>query len=269
MNFKIVGVIVAVLIAAYAVLTFTLMQQEESVSNNAGMLGNGKDVSNIVTSSVEYADGINGFLAKPAAAGKYPAIIMIHEWWGLNDNIKDMAKQMAAEGYVVLGVDLYNEVATESMRAQELSSNVRNNPEGAIQNMKSAVSFLRNHEMVKSDAIASLGWCFGGGWSLQLALNEEMAATGIYYGSLVTDPATLSVIKWPVLGIFGSEDGSIPVDRVRAFETALNENSVENEIYVYDGVGHAFANPSGANYAEEQTKDAWEKTVAFFDKHLK
>lgn len=111
MNFKIVGVIVAVLIAAYAVLTFTLMQQNESVSNNAGMLGNGKDVSKVVTSSVEYAEGINGFLAKPTAAGKYPAIIMIHEWWGLNDNIKDMAKQMAAEGYVVLGVDLYGEVA--------------------------------------------------------------------------------------------------------------------------------------------------------------
>lgn len=155
------------------------------------------------------------------------------------------------------------------MRAGELARNVRENPDEAILNLKSAVSFLKEHESVNSNAIASLGWCFGGGFSLQLALNEELAATGIYYGRLVTDPEELSVIQWPVLGIFGSEDASIPVDQVKAFEAALNENNIENEIYIYDGVGHAFANPSGANYAPDETKDAWEKTVAFFNKHLK
>jgi len=267
-NLKIVVAIVGVLIAAYAILTFTILQQGETVNNNAEMLKNGKDLSEIVTTTVEYADGVNGFLAKPDVAGKYPAIVIIHEWWGLNDHIKDMAKQIANEGYVVLAVDLYGEVATESMRAQELSSSVRSNPDAAIQNMKSAVNFLRNHESVNSNAIASLGWCFGGGWSLQLALNEELAATVIYYGSLVTDTERLSVIEWPVLGIFGSEDRGIPVDQVKEFEKALNENNVENEIYIYDGVGHAFANPSGANYAPEETKDAWEKTVAFLDNHL-
>lgn len=269
MNIKIVAVIIAIAIAAYATLTFTYMQQNEPASNNAGMLEEREDVSKIVTASVEYADGINGFLAKPDSAGKYPGIVMIHEWWGLNENIKNVAKQMASEGYVVLAVDLFGEVTTESMRAQELTSGVRSNPDNAIQNMKSAVSFLRNHESVDDNAIGSLGWCFGGGMSLQLALNEEMSATGIYYGSLVADPETLSVIEWPVLGIFGSEDRSISVEQVKAFETALNEINVENEIYIYDGVGHAFANPSGVSYAPEQTKDAWENTVAFFDKHLK
>lgn len=107
MNLKIVAGIVGALIVVYAVLTFTYLQQE-SDENNAAMLGNGKDTSKIVTSSVEYTDEVNGFLARPEGEGKYPAIIMIHEWWGLNDNIKDMAKQMASEGYVVLAVDLYN-----------------------------------------------------------------------------------------------------------------------------------------------------------------
>lgn len=269
MNLKIVGVVVGVLIVVYGILTFTYMERNESTMNNAGMLGNGKDLSNVITSSVEYTGGVQGFLARPDTDGKYPAIVMIHEFWGLNDNIKDMAKQMAMEGYVVLAVDLYGEVTADATRARELASGVRNSPEGAIENMKSAVNFLRNHEMVKSDAIASLGWCFGGGFSLQLALHEEMAATGIYYGSLVTDPEQLSVIQWPVLGIFGSADTSIPMDQVREFEAVLNANNVENEIYIYDGVGHAFANPSGANYAPEETIDAWEKTVAFFNKHLK
>jgi carboxymethylenebutenolidase len=270
-NVRVVAIIIGVAVAAsVGALALTLPQQNEAVQNNAGMLGNGKDTSDVITSMVEYHDGTSGFLARPDSMEKYPAIIMIHEFWGLNDNIKDMAKQMAAEGYVIMAVDLYNgEVATNSTRAGELASGLRNNPEPAIDNMKSAVSFLRKNDSVMSDRIASLGWCFGGGMSLQLALNENMAATGIYYGRLVTDKESLSVITWPVLGIFGSADTGIPVDQVNAFETALNEINVENEIYIYEGVGHAFANPSGQNYAPEETKDAWQKTVAFFDKHLK
>jgi carboxymethylenebutenolidase len=195
---------------------------------------------------------------------------MIHEWWGLNDNIKAMATQMAAEGYVVLAVDLYGgEVATESSQAGALAGQVRDNPDAAIANLQEAVSYLRSHGSVRPELIGSLGWCFGGGWSLQLALNEELQATGIYYGSLVTDPEELSSIDWPVLGVFGSADTSIPVEQVRAFETALGENGIENEIYVYEGVGHAFANPSGTNYAPEATMDAWQKTLSFFERHLK
>jgi carboxymethylenebutenolidase len=253
-NGKVIAIVIGAAVAAVAALVFAL-QQNEAVQNNAGMLGNGKDVSDIVTAEVEYDDA-KGFLAKPNNMEKYPGIVMIHEFWGLNDNIKDMARQMAAEGYVVLAVDLYNgEVAAESSRARELATSIRNNPGEAVKNMRAAVSFLREHDSV-SGRIASLGWCFGGGMSLQLALNEQMAATAIYYGSLVTDKESLSVIQWPVLGIFGSEDTSIPVEQVREFEKVLTENNVENEIYVYDGVGYAFANPSGANYAPEETKDA-------------
>ncbi|HEX6560848.1 MAG TPA: dienelactone hydrolase family protein, partial [Nitrososphaera sp.] len=197
-------------------------------------------------------------------------IVMIHEWWGLNDNIKEMARQMASEGYVVLAADLYKgQVTTTSSQAQVLAIGVKNNPGEAIKNLQAAVSYLRNSSSVDGK-IGSLGWCFGGDWSLQLALNEnKMDATGLYYGQPVTDPKALSVIKWPVLGIFGSADQSIPVEKVNAFKQALDKDGIVNEVHVYNGVGHAFANPSGTNYAPAETKDAWQKTLAFFDKHLK
>jgi carboxymethylenebutenolidase len=152
----------------------------------------------------------------------------------------------------------------------ELSSSVRNNPEEAVANMQGAVNYLGSLENVNSSRIASLGWCFGGGQSLQLALNSEehpLAATVIYYGNLVNDTESLSKIKWPVLGIFGDQDQSIPVDSVMQFEQALNEIGITNEIYIYPGVGHAFANPSGDNYAPKETADAWKKTLVFLEKY--
>ena len=226
-------------------------------------------------SSVNYHDENSvGYLVYPTndTNQKLPAVIMIHEWWGLNDNIKNMANMLAKEGYVVLAVDLYNDtVATDSSRASELSSSVGNNPSAAIANMQSAVSYLSSLENVNASRIASLGWCFGGGQSLQLALNSEqhpLAATILYYGNLVNDTEALSKIKWPVLGIFGDQDQSIPVNSVKQFEQALNKIGVTNEIYIYPGVGHAFANPSNPNYAPKETSDAWQKTIAFLDKYV-
>jgi carboxymethylenebutenolidase len=127
-------------------------------------------------------------------------------------------------------------------------------------------------ENVNASRIGSLGWCFGGGQSLQLALNTEagypLAATVIYYGNLVTDAEELAQIQWPVLGIFGDQDESISVADVNRFEQALNSTGVPNEIYVYQGVGHAFANPSGDNYAPVETSDAWQKTLEFLKRNL-
>lgn len=235
---------------------------------NVDALKNG-DTSGIETQEVNYGSAV-GFLAKPKKEGIYPAVVMIHEWWGLNDNIKEMARSLAAEGYVVLAVDLFEgKVGKDANEARELTTKVRNNMGGAITNMKAAVEFLKKQKNVDKEKIASMGWCFGGGMSLQLALNEKLAATVIYYGSLETNATKLSVIKWPVLGIFGSLDTSIPVASVKEFEKSLNQLNIPNEIHIYDGVGHAFANPSGANYAPEQTKDAWEKTVEFLDRELK
>jgi len=227
--------------------------------------------TNMDTLSITYpynSSQAQGYLAVPQ---KYASgVIVLQEWWGLNENIKEMARSLAAEGYVVLAVDLFNgRVGKDANEARELSSKVRNNRVGAITNMKAAVGYLKNQNNVDKEKIASMGWCFGGGMSLQLALNEKLAATVIYYGNLETDKIKLSVIKWPVLGIFGDKDTSIPIDTVKKFEVALNELNIDNEIHIYEGVGHAFANPSGANYAPEQTKDAWEKTLRFLERNLK
>ncbi|MFB3062026.1 MAG: dienelactone hydrolase family protein, partial [Candidatus Binatia bacterium] len=139
----------------------------------------------------------------------------------------------------------------------------------AVAHMKSAASFLRESDFVIENAIASIGWCFGGGMSLQLSLNENLAATVIYYGNLETNEERLSTITWPVLGIFADQDTVIPLDSVHQFEAALNQLGIENEIHVYEGVPHAFANPSNPGHDPEKTVDAWQKTVAFLDRNLK
>src|SRR5919107_2630737 len=252
---------------------------------------NGKNSSiTLENKTVDYFENANGYLVYPISTtttsssiesnissnnnNTFPAVVMIHEWWGLNENIKDMAETLAKEGYVVLAVDLYNgQVANTPDTAQNLVSKVRDNPSESINNLHHAVRYLASLENVNSSEIASLGWCFGGGQSLQLALNTEpeypLAATIIYYGNLVSEQESISKIKWPVLGIFGDQDKSIPVESVKQFEEALNKNGITNEIYIYKGVGHAFANPSGDNYAPQETHDAWEKTVSFLKKYLK
>jgi carboxymethylenebutenolidase len=260
-------------------------QDSPNVTNATVLSGDdANSQSGLQNQSINYFDGSSGYLVyadttnATSASGqqqqqqKLPAVVMIHEWWGLNDNIKDMADELASEGYVVLAADLYNgEVATTPDKAMQLVGTVRENPEQAISNLQSAVQYLASLPNVNSSRIASLGWCFGGGQSLQLALNSEqnpLAATVIYYGNLVNDTNELSKINWPVLGIFGDQDQSIPVESVNAFEQALNETGITNEIYIYPGVGHAFANPSGDNYAPAETVDAWEKTLAFLKKYV-
>ena len=272
-------------------LAFVEGQQQQTSGT-----GNSKNVTDLMSlkntnssvqienKTISYFENSTGYLAYPTSelaissenkntsnSKSFPAVVMIHEWWGLNDNIKNMANLLAKEGYIVLAVDLFNEVATSPDRASELTQAIRDNPDIAIANLKSAIQYLKTLPNVNPDKIASLGWCFGGQQSLQLALNTEenpLSATVIYYGKLVTDPETLSKIDWPVLGIFGDQDKSISVDSVKQFEDSLNKNGIDNEIYIYEGVGHAFANPSGDNYASQETQDAWEKTVSFLKKYL-
>lgn len=252
----------------------TIIYSYNIYSNN-----NTQEVSTrLHNSSVAYYDNTTGYLVYPEPSNnaqqqeRLPAVIMIHEWFGLNEHIKSQADLLANEGYAVLAVDLYRgEVATDSDRARELASSVRSNSASAIDNLQSAVSYLKSLEIVDDSKVASLGWCFGGDWSLQLALNSSenpLAATIVYYGRPVTDTASLSSISWPILGIFGDQDQAIPVESVKQFASALNASSITNEIYLYENVGHAFANPSGDNYASKETADAWQKTIGFLRTHL-
>jgi carboxymethylenebutenolidase len=252
----------------------TIIYSYNIYSNN-----NTQEVSTrLHNSSVAYYDNTTGYLVYPEPSNnaqqqeRLPAVIMIHEWFGLNEHIKSQADLLANEGYAVLAVDLYRgEVAIDSDRARELASSVRSNSASAIDNLQSAVSYLKSLEIVDDSKVASLGWCFGGDWSLQLALNSSenpLAATIVYYGRPVTDTASLSSISWPILGIFGDQDQAIPVESVKQFASALNASSITNEIYLYENVGHAFANPSGDNYASKETADAWQKTIGFLRTHL-
>jgi carboxymethylenebutenolidase len=236
------------------------------------------NTANLQNKTVEYFQDAQGYLVYPVSSNdtvskKLPAVVMIHEWWGLNENIKNMANLLAKQGFVVLAADLYKgEVANNPERAMELVQIARNNQNNSINNLQSAVKYLSSLPNVDSSKIASLGWCFGGGQSLQLALNSQehpLAATILYYGTpLVTDKALLSKIKWPLLGIFGDKDQAIPVEEINQFGTSLNQSGITNNIHIYKGLGHAFANPSGDNYAPKETEDAWQKTLSFLKKYV-
>jgi carboxymethylenebutenolidase len=269
------------ILPSYMKISQAQSNSSESSNTNLTMLSNSAVNNNttveIQNKTVNYFDNAKGYLVHPLSlsgnASKAPAVIMIHEWWGLNDNIVNMADLLAKQGYVVLAVDLFEgKVAADPNEAGNLVQSVRSNQEEAITNLKEAVKYVSSLPFVDKSRIASLGWCFGGGQSLQIAVNSQdqpLAATILYYGTpLITDKASLSQLKWPVLGIFGDQDQAIPADEVKKFEAALNENGITNEIYVYPGVGHAFANPSGDSYAPKETEDAWQKTLVFLKKHL-
>ncbi len=199
----------------------------------------------------------------------YPAILVIHEWWGLNEGVRAMANRLAGLGYIVLAVDLFGgETAVTPADARKLMLDVVENPDVATENIRQAYEFLR--DTAGAPRIASLGWCFGGGWSLNTALlfPDELNATVIYYGQVTDNESKLRPLNVPVLGIFAAEDRGIPVKSVKGFRQALQNLEKNYDIEIYPGVGHAFANPTGTNYNAEAAGKAWEKTVAFLDSHL-
>lgn len=214
---------------------------------------------------------VKGYLAKPKnAKGALPGIIVIQEWWGLNDNIRQMAQRLAGEGYTALAVDLYGgQVADTPEKAQELMKASLDKTAELQDNLRQAYNYLETKE--KAPKIGVIGWCFGGGWSLQTALllPDKIDATVIYYGRLVTDKAALGKLSMPVIGFFGGKDQGIPVASVKAFEAAMQELNKPVEIHIYEDANHAFANPSGGNYNEAAAKDSWQRTVKFLAKNLK
>lgn len=228
----------------------------------------------VVTEMVSYAringKNVEGYLARPKGrTDDLPGIIVIHEWWGLNDNIRMMTRRLAGEGYMALAVDLYNgQAAQTSGEAKKYMQQVSQNTQLAIDNLSQAAEYLDDER--DADDIGVIGWCFGGGWSLQTALHmpDEIDATVIYYGQLVQDAKRLKKLDMPVLGIFGAEDDGIPKEEVNKFRKTLNRLNKDAEIHIYDGADHAFANPSGNRYNKKAAKDAWQKTISFLHTHL-
>jgi carboxymethylenebutenolidase len=223
--------------------------------------------------NVPYKSGdetVQGVLYTPAGKGPFPALLVIHEWWGLNEWVRDQASKLADEGYVALAVDLYRgKVATTPEMAHEIMRGV---PEDRAQrDLHAAVEFLQSQPNVKKDRIGSIGWCMGGGYALDVALQEpDLAAAVIHYGHLATDPEALKKIHAPILGIFGAQDRGIPPEDVHKFEQTLQQLGKKIEIKIYDDAGHAFENPNDkAGYRADDAADAWKRTIAFLAATLK
>ncbi|HTS59018.1 MAG TPA: dienelactone hydrolase family protein [Terriglobales bacterium] len=215
-------------------------------------------------------DNVTGVLYAPDGKGPFPGIVVIHEWWGLNDWVKEQASKLADQGYVTLAVDLYRgKVATTPDEAHEIMRGV---PEDRAQrDLHAAVEFLKAQTNVNKERIGAIGWCMGGGYALDVALLEpSLRADVINYGHLATDPGSIAKIHAAVLGIFGGQDKGISVDDVKKFEQALKQQGNQVEIVVYPDAGHAFENPNNkTGYRPDDAADAWKRTVNFLASTLK
>lgn len=209
--------------------------------------------------------GTKAYLSLPKGTGPFPAIVVIHEWWGLNANIEHWADRLASAGWAAIAVDLYGgTVATTPDAAMAAMKSV--DEKAAKATLTAALTFAATDPRIKATKRAVIGWCFGGGWSLETALDHpELDGVIMYYGELQTDPAKLAAIHGKLLGVFGDQDKGIPPADVQKFDAALTAAHVEHEIHHYDAP-HAFANPSNPKYDEKSAADAWSHVLAFLDR---
>jgi carboxymethylenebutenolidase len=240
------------------------------VTVSAAFCATSKDVS--------YKSGsetVHGILYAPEGKGPFPGIIVIHEWWGLNDWVKEQASKLADQGYVALAIDLYRgKVATTPNEAHEFMGGVPQ--DRAARDLQAAFAYLESQPNVKKDRVGAIGWCMGGGYALHLALDQpKLAADVINYGvadyaSLAKDQSALKKINAPILGIFGQQDRGIPADEVKAFAEQLDKLGKKADVTIYPDAGHAFENPNNKDgYRPQDAADSWNKTVSFFASTLK
>jgi carboxymethylenebutenolidase len=226
----------------------------------------------VKTQTVTYQSGpetVSAFLALPDGGGRHPALIVIHEWWGLNDWVKEQAQRLAEQGYVALAVDLYRgKTATDPNMAHEL---MRGLPQDrGLRDLESGFQYLASRKDVNPNRIGSIGWCMGGGYSLQLAVHEpKLAACVANYGAPPTDAADIAKIHAPILGNYGAEDHGITPADVQAFEAAMKKAGKSIDVKIYDGAGHGFENPNNKDgYRQAAAEDAWQRTLNFLKAHL-
>lgn len=220
---------------------------------------------------VQIGGGASGYLSLPKGSpAKRPAVIVVQEWWGLNDWVKQQTDRFAGQGYVALAPDLYRgKVAKDPQMAHEL---MRGMPEDrAISDLRTAFQYLAKRNDVDPKRIGVIGWCMGGGYALALATYEpRLAATVINYGRLITQAGTIAAIRSPILGHFGATDNGIPPDSVKAFSETLGKVGKTSNIRIYAGAGHAFMNRENQQgYNERATVDAWKRIDDFFANRLR
>ncbi len=222
---------------------------------------------------VTYQSGtetVHALLYMPSGNGPFPALVVIHEWWGLNDWVKQQASDYADKGYVTLAIDLYRgQVATTPDEAHQIMRGV---PEDRAQrDLLAATTFLRSLNTVSGKRVGVIGWCMGGGYALDLAVADpKLKVAVINYGHLASDKSTLRKIHASILGIFGGQDQGIKVEDIRKFETDLQGMGKKVEIHIYPDAGHAFENPNNEKgYRAEDAASAAKITEEFLKKNLK
>ena len=231
-------------------------------------------VSEVTGEAVVYAtidgESVTGYLARPVAASDdRPALIVIHEWWGLNDNIRRVTDRLAGEGFTALAVDLYRgRTGATPKEAMSLMGELNEQGEQADANLRAAFAYLS--DTMDAPRVGVIGWCLGGRWSLKTALlmPDAIDAMVMYYGSVVTEEAQLATLNMPVLGNFAENDPIIPLDQVAAFRETLKRLGKDVDVKVYAGTQHAFSNPSGMAYDPVAAEDAWVRSTTFLAKHL-
>jgi len=222
---------------------------------------------------VSYQSGsetVSGLLFTPQGKGPFPALVVIHEWWGLNDWVKEEASKLADQGYVALAIDLYRgKVATNPDEAHQIMRGVPQ--DRASSDLLAASAFLRSQKNVDPARVGSIGWCMGGGYSLDLAIADpKLKVAVINYGHLATDDANLKKIDAAILGIFGGQDKGITPADVNKFESQMKALGKTVDIHSFPDAGHAFENPNNkAGYRADDATEAWKLTLAFLDKYLK
>lgn len=212
-----------------------------------------------------------GYVAVPEGEGPFPSVILIHEWDGLNDRVRQVADALAAEGYVALAADLYRG-RTGGTREENvaLMTEVRENPEWAIENLNGAVGYLEGRDDV-TGRVATIGWCFGGGIALSYALGgEQHDGTAVFYGRLVQDPEQLQRLDHEIYGTFAEMDSGIPPEQVDSFVEALRAAGVPNDVHVYDAVDHGFWLwvDEEPETRREPALDAWSRLKGYLDRAL-
>lgn len=226
----------------------------------------------LMGSDFEYVDGDTatvGYLAVPEGDGPFPALVIIHEWNGLVDRVRQVADNFAAEGYVTLAADLYDgRTGSNSEENIALMTEVGEDPDKMIANLNAAVAYLRSRDDV-TGRVGAMGWCFGGGVALSFGLDgDHHEATAIFYGRLVDDPERLAHIDHEVYGTFARLDRGPAPEQVEAFETALRAAGIENDLHIYDEVNHGFwLRVDGAPEVRTgPALDAWQRLKAYLDR---
>lgn len=249
--------------------SFVFMNDRNVNPQDQNVLGQPK-IEILAGEMVNYHNDVKGYLVRPKGEGPFPALVLIHEWWGLNQNIKDLADDFAEQGYVSLAVDLYDgEFADTPEKAGELAGKVRGNVEEAFSNLGSATDYLSSLEFVDGSKLGSVGWCFGGQWSYNMAANNmNIDASVMYYGRFSMED-DLTMMKADILGHFGEDDRSILVDDVKQFEAKLKTLNGDHSIFIYPNAGHAFANKDNEQaYNEEAAQIAWQRTLDFLAREI-